>query len=200
MNMNGTPSYSQMGTPSSFSNPSMMGMTPSMMDGRSPHFVRGRAAYGKQIVTAPDVSKLGEDLSLRASSADSELKQRLRAEQFGASLLYVVVLGAYVRGRGWYCLLCSSNRCLPSCRTVFSSFWLEDSSYAPINRCIELWLRSWGYVSFTVGITFSRRCIRSSSGLDLLAGVQSDAPWHGNTDTLMVYINSLWDCSCVCVM
>jgi hypothetical protein len=77
MNMNGTPSYSQVMTASSFSNASMM-------DGRSPHFVRGRTAYGKQIVTAPDVCLLGEGLALRASSADSELKQRLRAEQYGA--------------------------------------------------------------------------------------------------------------------
>lgn len=85
MNMNGTPSgYSQMGAQSSFSQMgSMMGMTPSMVDARSPHFVRGKAAVGRQTVTAPDLSKLGEDLALRALSADAELKRRLKAEQYG---------------------------------------------------------------------------------------------------------------------
>lgn len=104
MNMNGTPSaYSQMGTPSSSHMSSMMGnTTPSIVEGRSPHFVRGKAPgpVGRQIVTAPDVTKLGEDLALRASSADQELKGQLKAEQYGVIILLSHAHGVHVRSRG----------------------------------------------------------------------------------------------------
>lgn len=107
MNMSGTPSgYSQMGTPPSVSqmSSSMGNMTPSRTDGRSPHFVRSTtsAPGGNQIVTAPDVSKLGEDLALRASAADTELKRRLKAEQHGVISSSSNEPGVYACVRGRY--------------------------------------------------------------------------------------------------
>lgn len=84
--MNGTPrsAHSPMGAQSPFSHGQMSSMTP-MADGRSPHFVRGKVApNGSKTTTAPDVCKLGEDLALRSSSANTELKGRLKAEQYGA--------------------------------------------------------------------------------------------------------------------
>lgn len=59
-------------------------------DNRSPFLINAPGTMKDELVTSPDVGKVGEGLAERALSAHEHLKSRLKTEQYG-KILYETV-------------------------------------------------------------------------------------------------------------